>query len=251
MLMKLRIALCAILALFWTSPLIAASPLCRSIPHETSEYIVCEVDLRQQEIRLFWTRPDGRPYGYLSSLPRSLDKHSGALRFATNGGMYHPDGSPVGLYIEHRRELIRANTKPGPGNFHMRPNGVLYVSGDRAGVMETRTFLLRKPQAEFATQSGPMLVVDGRLHPHFARNGGSRKYRVGVGSRDPNTLVFAVSQTAVSFGEFGRLFRDPLRSRNALFLDGGSAASLYAPELRGDSNLVPLGPMIGVYDRGK
>jgi len=162
--------------------------------------------------------------------------------------MYDPDYRPVGLYVENGRELVRANTKAGPGNFHMRPNGVLYVAAESAGVLETGSFLKQKPRADFATQSGPMLVIDGRLHPRFARNGGSRKYRSGVGSRNANTLVFAISETEVSFGGFARLFRDKLGCKNALFLDGGSATSFYSPESGRNSNLLPLGPMVGVYD---
>jgi uncharacterized protein YigE (DUF2233 family) len=161
--------------------------------------------------------------------------------------MYHPDNSPVGLYVEEGRELVRANTSAGPGNFHMRPNGVFYVTGEVAGVLETRSFIKRRPQVDFATQSGPMLVIDGKVHTRFARYGGSRKYRAGVGSRDHNSVVFAVSESEVSFGEFARLFRDKLRCKNALFLDGGSATSFYSPVLGRNSNFLPLGPIIGVY----
>ena len=64
-----------------------------------------------------------------------------------------------------------------------------------------------------------------------------------------NTLVFAISETEVSFGEFARLFRDKLQTPNALFLDGGSVPALYSPALHRNSNLLPLGPMIGVYER--
>jgi uncharacterized protein YigE (DUF2233 family) len=220
---------------------------CQPVTYEHSEYTVCEVDLRRQAVRLFWKKPDGHPYGYLSSLPRALGNHSGRLLFATNGGMYHPDNSPVGLYIEEGRQLVRANTSAGPGNFHMRPNGVFYVTGEVAGVLETRSFIKQRPQVDFATQSGPMLVIDGEIHARFVRYGGSRKYRVGVGSRDPSLVVFAVSESEVSFGEFARLFRDKLRCKNALFLDGGSATSFYSPVLGRNSNFLPLGPIIGVY----
>lgn len=223
----------------------AESAPCRRVTYEHSEYTVCEVDLRRQSVRLFWKKPDGHPYGYPSSLPRALGNHS--LLFATNGGMYHPDNSPVGLYVEEGRELVRANTSAGPGNFHMRPNGVFYVTGEVAGVLETHSFIKRWPQVDFATQSGPMLVIDGKLHTRLARYGGSRKYRAGVGSRDPNLVVFAVSESEVSFGEFARLFRDKLRCKNALFLDGGSATSFYSPVLGRNSNFLPLGPIIGVY----
>jgi len=224
----------------------AESPPCQRVTYEQSEYTVCEVDLRRQSVRLFWKKRDGQPYGYPSALPRALG-NSGRLLFATNGGMYHPDNSPVGLYVEEGRELVRANTSAGPGNFHMRPNGVFYVTGEIAGILETRSFIKQRPQVDFATQSGPMLVIDGKVHARFDRYGGSRKYRAGVGSRDPYSVVFAVSESEVSFGEFARLFRDRLRSKNALFLDGGSATSFYSPALRRNSNFLPLGPIIGVY----
>jgi uncharacterized protein YigE (DUF2233 family) len=194
--------------------------------------ISARIDLRQQVVKFFWNRADGHPYGYLSSLPHALGNRSGRLLFAMNAGMYNPDYHPVGLYIENGRELVRVNMRTGPGNFHMRPNGVFYVAGEFAGVLETGSFLKQRPSADFATQSGPMLLTNGRLHRRFAATGGSRKHRSGVGSRDANRLLFAVSETEVSFGEFARLFRDKLQCKNALFLDGGAVPTLYSPELR-------------------
>jgi uncharacterized protein YigE (DUF2233 family) len=149
----------------------AESTPCQPVAFEHSEYTVCEVDLRRQSVKLFWKRPDGQPYEYLSSLPRALGNRSRHLLFATNGGMYHPDNSPVGLYIEEGRELVRANTNAGPGNFHMRPNGVFYLTGEVARILETRSFIKQKPQVDFATQSGPMLVIDGEVNAWFVRHG--------------------------------------------------------------------------------
>jgi uncharacterized protein YigE (DUF2233 family) len=209
---------------------------------------VCEIDLRRHTVRLFWKKVDGEPYGYLGSVPRSLGERSGRLLFATNAGMYHPDYTPVGLYVENGRELVRANTKPGPGNFHMKPNGVFYITGMSAGVLETGFFLRRRQQVDFATQSGPLLVLNGRLHPRFSQDG-SRKYRNGVGVRDASNVIFAISDDQVSFGAFARLFRDRLKCNNALFLDGGTVPSLYSPALQRGSNLLPLGPIVGVYER--
>jgi uncharacterized protein YigE (DUF2233 family) len=239
-----------LLSLVSRAPSAAAEPLpCRAAMHEGSRYTVCEVDLRRQAVRLFWKKADGEPYGYLRSVPRAFGERPGRLLFATNAGMYHPDYSPVGLYIEGGRELVRANTRPGPGNFHMKPNGVFYVAGAAAGVLETGSFLRQRPRADFATQSGPLLVIDGRLHPRFSRNGGSRKYRSGVGVRDPSSVIFAISDEEVSFGALARLFRDRLKCSNALFLDGGTVPSLYSPVLQRGGNLLPLGPIVGVYDR--
>jgi uncharacterized protein YigE (DUF2233 family) len=129
----------------------------------------------------------------------------------------------------------------------MRPNGVFYLTGEVAGILETHSFIKQKPQVDFATQSGPMLVIDGEVNARFVRYGKSRKYRVGIGSRDRNLVVFAISESEVSFGEFARLFRDKLRCKNALFLDGGSATSFYSPVLGRNGNFLPVGPIIGVY----
>jgi uncharacterized protein YigE (DUF2233 family) len=224
----------------------AASSPCEAVTYEDNTYTVCMVDLRREAVRLFWKTPEGVPYRYLRELPRVAQ--GGRLLFAINAGMFDPDGRPVGLYVENGRELVRANTKAGRGNFHMQPNGVFYVAGQTAGVLETTAYLKQRPRADFATQSGPMLVINGRLHPRFASDGASRKPRDGIGIVNTSTLAVAISEEEVSFGEFGRLFEDRLRCANALFLDGGTVPSLYIP---GESagNLVPIGPMIGVFDK--
>jgi len=224
----------------------AASSPCATVSYEGNTYTVCMVDLRHEAVRLFWKSPDGAPYGYLSELPRVLQ--AGHLLFATNAGMFDPDGRPVGLYVENGLELVRANTKTGHGNFHMKPNGVFYVAGQTAGVLETTAYLKLRPRVDFATQSGPMLVVNGRIHPRFAFDGASRKPRDGIGIVTPSTLAVAISDGEVSFGEFGRLFEERLRCSNALFLDGGTVPSLYIPGERA-GNFVPIGPMIGVFGK--
>ena len=228
---------------------VGAPAPCRAITYESNSYTVCEVDLRRQTLRLFWKRPDGVPYGYLNALPSSLDERSGQLVFATNAGMFDADYKPIGLYVENGRELVRANTRSGWGNFHMKPNGIFYVAGERAGVLETGAYLKKQLHPDMATQSGPMLVINGRLHPRFVHANVSLKQRSGMGMRDAQTLVFAISDNPVSFTAFARLFRDRTKCDNALFLDGGSVPSLYVPALKRGPNLLPVGPMIGVFER--
>ena len=218
---------------------------------ERAAYTICEVDLRKHTVRLYWNRSDGTPYAYLSTLPRSLEGGTGRMLFATNAGMFDSNLKPVGLYVEQGRELVHANTKSGRGNFHMKPNGVFYISADRAVVAETQAFLKQRPQADLATQSGPMLVMDGRLHPRFNRGSTSLKLRSGVGVRADGKVIFAISQEAVSFDSFARLFRDGQSCPNALFLDGGSVSSLYAPTLNRSGNVLPLGPMLAVFETNR
>jgi uncharacterized protein YigE (DUF2233 family) len=215
---------------------------CGPVTEEGSTYTVCTIDLDRYDIGLFWKGADGLPYGSFSRLASSPAGRN--LVMAMNAGMYDVDLSPVGLYVEGGRELKRANTAGGHGNFHLKPNGVFYVAGDQAGVIETGRYLRARPRPAVATQSGPMLVIDGRLHPKFSDEGPSRKLRNGVGVRDGKTVVFAIADSPVSFGSFARLFRDRLGCRNALFLDG-SVSSLYAPSLGRSDFGRPMGPILG------
>ncbi|MCE4222378.1 hypothetical protein HCU64_01320 [Methylobacterium sp. C25] len=219
---------------------------CRATVSENETYTVCVLDLRRERVRLFWLGADGAPYASLSGLAR---RQGPSLSFAMNAGMYDKDQAPVGLYIEEGRELKRVSTANGPGNFHLKPNGIFYVKGDRAGVLDTGRYLKAKLKPDFATQSGPMLVIDGKIHPKISEDGPSQKVRNGVGVRDDGrTAIFAISERPVSFGAFARLFKDDLGCRNALFLDG-SVSSLYAPGLGRSDLSRPLGPLVGAMPR--
>jgi uncharacterized protein YigE (DUF2233 family) len=166
-----------------------------------------------------------------------------------NAGMYDKEQAPVGLYVEDGREMKRVSTADGPGNFHLKPNGVFWVKGDKAGVLDTGHYLRAKIRPDFATQSGPMLVIDGQIHPKISTDGPSQKIRNGVGvQEDGRVAVFAISEHPVTFGAFARLFRDDLGCRDALFLDG-TVSSLYAPNLSRSDISRPLGPLIGALAR--
>src|SRR5205823_13311684 len=126
-----------LVVLIWAHSAFAEPSCCDAVVDEGSKFTVCEAELRRHVVKLFWGRAEGEPYGYLSSLAPSLGGHAGRLLFATIAGMYHPDYRPVGLYIENGKQLVRANTKAGPGNFHMKPNGIFYVTKDAVGILET------------------------------------------------------------------------------------------------------------------
>lgn len=223
-----------------------ASP-CADISVEDISYSVCRFDPKTADLRMFWRGPDGRPYGNFDALAASLPAGE-ELVFAMNGGMYNTSGAPIGLYVEHGVELHRANTRNGPGNFHMKPNGVFFIGAGRVGVLETMHYLKEKPKVEYATQSGPMLVLDGKIHPRIRPDGVSAKLRNGVGVDQQGDAVFAISNQPVTFYQFATLFRDRLHCPNALFLDG-SVSSLYAPDLQRDDFTMPMGPIIGVVKK--
>ncbi len=156
---------------------------------------------------------------------------------------------PVGLYVEDKRKLHEADTRGGETNFHMKPNGVFWIGDHVAGVTETSRYLASPPPARYATQSGPMLIIDGKMHPKIRPDGTSQKIRNGVGVCKGGAVSFAIADDPVTFNQFARLFRDGLGCQNALFLDG-SVSSLYAPELSRDDEPEPIGPIVGVVQPG-
>ena len=153
----------------------------------------------------------------------------------------------MGLYVEDGDEAVPVVTRQGPGNFGMLPNGVFSI--DTKGyphVTETLAFVADKRAFQSATQSGPMLVIDGQLHPKFNPDGISRKRRNGVGvSADGRTVHFAISDGFVTFHEFATLFRDVLAAPNALYLDG-TVSRIYAPEIGRNEDGLDMGPIVSV-----
>ena len=225
----------------------ATAPECGRLDYVGNSYLLCVVDLRESELRLFWQDQTGEPYVTFRAIEAELAAEGATLAFAMNGGMFDNDYAPVGLFIQNGEQLVAANTNEGPGNFHLLPNGIFYWSGDTAGIMETNRFLAEAPPADFATQSGPMLLIDGEVHPRFLPDSDSHKIRNGVGIMDEHRVVFALSESSVTFYEFALLFRDRLGVRDALFLDG-SVSEMFVPALN-RAGLGWFGPIIGVVER--
>jgi len=222
-----------------------AAAACAPDSFEGNDYVVCRFDLRSDRLQLFNLGPDGEPYGSFPALDEALQEQGKSLVFGMNAGMYDERLKPIGLYVEGGQQQKKLNRRNGPGNFHLKPNGVFYIAGDRGGVMETEAFAKARMKPDYASQSGPMLVINGAIHPKFSEDGQSRNRRNGVGAADDHTLVFVISDSYVNFHAFARLFRDHLDCRNALFLDG-SISSLYAPEIGRRDGFFVLGPIVGL-----
>ena len=207
---------------------------------------MCRFDSGRSEFRLMWKGRAGTALRGFAALERELEEDSARLGFAMNAGMFDEEGGPIGLYVEHGVERMPLNLNPGPGNFHLSPNGVFAI--DRKGRMSitaSGSFAAAVRDPLWATQSGPMLVIDGKLHPRLDRDGPSRLVRNGVGVHDHRTAYFVISEGGVSFGRFARFFRDALGCRNALFLDG-SVSSLWDPGVGRRDPATRLGPLIVV-----
>ncbi len=238
---------CLLLWLAWVGAPASAAD-CRDISYNDNRYSVCEVDAAREQLKLFLADENGAIHGHFSRLEAALEAAGQKLTFATNAGMYHADRAPVGLYVEEGREYMRLVPNAGPGNFGLLPNGVFCIRDGRADVIETLAFRDNDTQCRYASQSGPMLVIEGKLHPRFLPDSTSRYVRNGVGtSADGSRAVFVISRNAVTFHQFGSLFRDHLKLPNALYFDG-NISRLHAPQIgRSDAGFM-MGPIVGVVE---
>jgi len=226
-----------------------ADPPCALHEFEGSRFVVCTFDAARQELRLVARNSDGAFMRNFVDLERHLGRDANRVRFAMNAGMFNDAGAPIGLFVAEGQEQHVLRLTDGPGNFHMKPNGVFWQGEDGAvHIDRSEDYAAAAPAARWATQSGPMLLIDGELHPRFAEDGASRLMRNGVGVRDAQTAYFVISSGFVSFGRFARFFRDELGCENALFLDG-SVSSLWAPSLDRRDDDHEFGPMVVVLDR--
>ncbi len=226
--------------------------ICEPVVFEDSPFTHCVAQPGDHAIAMDLSR-DGtdEPYRSLGALSRALGEEEERLALAMNGGMFDSEGRPIGYYVEEGMRRTVLNENEGPGNFHLLPNGVFF--GETAEgpwrVWETGRFADEiEDRPQFATQSGPMLVINGELHPAINIDGDSRKIRNAVGVDAAGRAHFVITEAPVSFGKLARLYRDVLNVNNALFLDG-SVSQIWDPARDRLDAGPSIGPIILVTER--
>ena len=219
-----------------------------SITHLDKRYTLCRVDLRKDQLHLFLKDEDGQYLKSFSGIEHLLAPRGQRLAFAMNAGMYHPGLIPVGWFVEGGKQVAPITLADADGNFFLKPNGVFLIKTDgTAQILESTEAAALKEPVQLATQSGPMLVLNNKLHPAFRADSPSTLFRNGVGLASAHDVIFAISEDAVNLHSFATLFRDTLHCPNALFFDG-TISSLHAPPLKRSDQKIDLGPMIGVVE---
>lgn len=227
----------------------AAGSACTEQQFEGERFTICHFDPSRQTLSLRLDDAKGQPLRTFDRLRATLGAQAGKVAFAMNAGMFDTTGHPVGLYVQDDRPITPINLRKASGNFYMAPNGIFWMDERGAHVATTDRYARAKPTSvRQATQSGPMLVIDGKPHPDFATDGESRHIRNGVGVARDGRAVFVISRGEVSFGKFARFFQDSLDCPNALYLDGYVSA-LWNPAAGPPKQSHPLGPMIVVSEQ--
>jgi uncharacterized protein YigE (DUF2233 family) len=227
-------------------------PPCEGAVFESVALTHCTAEPGRHSIHMVLGPKGGAPYRSLSQLAVSRPDKSHEVAFAMNGGMFDEAGYPIGYYVSEGERRHELNRNAGPGNFHLMPNGVFFGQAGGPWKIGTSAAFARKVarRPDFGTQSGPMLVIDGKLHPDIDADGDSKKLRNAVGVDRQGRAHFVISDEPVSFGKLARYFRDVLKCPDALFLDG-SVSSLWDPHMGRVDGGPPLGPLIVVEKRAK
>lgn len=228
------------------SPSASANSACRAVEFEGVSLTHCIADPKLHRVSVDLGPADGKPYRSLANLAAGRASDAAPIAFAMNGGMYDKEGKPIGYYVEGGKRLKELSRSDGPGNFHMKPNGVFFGTGDSWQVRTSDDFYSNVgDRPDFGTQSGPMLVIKGKLHPEITEDGPSKATRNGVGVDELGRAHFVISNAPVSFGILARYFRDEAKTPNALFLDGNVSA-LWDPASERLDMGASLGPLIVV-----
>lgn len=185
------------------------------------------VEPKLQQLDFYW-KDNNQVIGSLENLKKVVEGQNKKLVFAMNGGMYKQDNSPQGLFIQNNKTITPLDTAKGSGNFYMKPNGIFYLTSNNTPVICTTQEFVNNGKIKYATQSGPMLVIDGKIHPSFKNGSANLNIRNGVGILPDNKLVFAMSKNEINFYDFANYFKK-LGCKNALYLDG-FVSRTYLPE---------------------
>jgi uncharacterized protein YigE (DUF2233 family) len=217
---------------------------CRMQLFEGSRFTVC--DNQGGNLQLFAAGPHEIPLRSFADVARKVDPSK--VAFAMNAGMFDENGRPIGLAVAAGEQAHKINLRDGPGNFHMKPNGVFRVDmSGKASIVESGPMPVEVVQTiRFATQSGPLLVYHGKLHPKIEPDGQSRLIRNGVGVTAAGRPLFVISEDPVSFGKLARFFRDRLQTPDALYFDGSVSSLWDPPDGRQDTHS-QLGPIVVAF----
>lgn len=221
---------------------------CKPVTFQGKRFTECVAVPGKHRIGMRITGSNGVIYRGFASLSDDIDERE--LAFAINGGMYDTGSKPIGYYVENGERLYRLNTRDASGNFYLKPNGVFFGEADGGWrVMTSEDFAATVTERpNFGTQSGPMLLIGGELHPRISPEGTSLKLRNAVGVDAQGRAHFVISDEPVAFGTIAQLLRDHAKVSDALFLDGTVSALWDPVTKRMDANY-PLGPLIVVTHR--
>ncbi|WP_294316471.1 phosphodiester glycosidase family protein [uncultured Chryseobacterium sp.] len=222
---------------------------CKKKDELGNDFVLFEVDPKIEKVSFYWKDTDGKILKSISRLKHKTERKSEKLKFAMNGGMFSINNIPKGLYIENFKVLHPIDTLSGKGNFNLQPNGIFYLTkNNEAGIIESKAFT-HDSHIKYATQSGPLLLINKKINPIFKKDSKNTNIRNGVGILKNGNIIFIMSKDEVNFYNFASVFKDA-GCEKALYLDGFVSRTYY-PEKRWIQEDGDFGVMIGVTEPKK
>jgi uncharacterized protein YigE (DUF2233 family) len=212
--------------------------------NKDDRFVSFMVDPQKEDLKFYWKNDKQENFKSIQNLKEWLDRNHKILVFAMNGGMYQKDNSPQGLFIENLEQKAPLDTTSGNGNFYLKPNGVFYITINNLPSIVTTSNFIDNGKVKYATQSGPMLVIDGQIHSAFKKGSTNLNIRNGVGILPNNKIIFAMSKKEINFYEFAEYFQK-MGCKNALYLDG-FVSRTYLPEQNWTQTDGNFGVIIGI-----
>lgn len=216
-----------------------------TIEHAGTRYWIQRVDPGKDKLELHLSAKPGEPNTF-PKLEARLAAQGRRLRFAMNSGIFEGNFMPSGLHIAggtiitplNLQDYVKTSEGDLTPNFFLKPNGVFFIRGNgTAAIAESARYATLGEKPVLATQSGPLLVQAGTIHPVLQRDSTSKRYRNGVGVTRSGGVVLVCSvlerETGMSnLYHFAELFRDRLDCPDALYLDG-DISYVYIRDLTG------------------
>ncbi len=225
----------------------------KTVMIDNRKYQLFVADTSHHKVRLHLFKKDGKNYFTLGAVLSALAGEKAEAQMITNAGMFTPAFEPEGLFVDgHSAKAFALDTGSSlsAANFYLKPNGVFYM--DSMGVFHVETtdqFISHYkpgiPRLKMATQSGPMLVIDGKIHPQFKPLSANLNVRSGVGVISGQKIVFALALDQVNFYDFASFFKDFFNCQDALYLDG-AISQMYLRDLAPRVTGGHFGPIISV-----
>lgn len=219
---------------------------CKEKIQDENKFVIYQINPKKQTVKLYWKNEQNQILKSIGNLKNEVESGNEKLLFAMNGGMFEPDNTPKGLYIENYKILKPLDTLQGSGNFYLQPNGIFYITqNNQPDITETKKYRSSK-DIRYATQSGPMLLIDGKINPIFQKESKNLNIRNGVGILANGEIVFAMSKKEVNFYNLAKLLKE-MGCINALYLDG-FVSRTYLPEKNWTQTDGNFGVIIGITE---
>ncbi len=221
----------------------------KSYCHE--DFIDFTVNTGNHNIEFRLLDKTGKPLGSFANLKKELDSEGKQLIFAMNAGIFMQNQMPLGLFIENGKTYRKLNTRKHLyGNFYLQPNGVFLISRGEAYIIETgefKTFALNH-QVEFATQSGPLLLIAGKENKSLSKYDNNKTVRNAACVDSQSKVTLSISKQPVSFNKLiGHLKKDA-HCYSALYLDG-SISGKFEKTSSTDHPFSSYGPLIAITSK--